>query len=73
MDTMLEHSRGLSIGATEMLTVAARGINDGPRLAPVNTEARTVVISVRGSDLNAFLAGQISREEARKRVEVRVF
>jgi hypothetical protein len=31
------------------------------------------VITVRGADLTAFLAGQISREEARKRVEVRMF
>jgi hypothetical protein len=56
-----------------MLTVAARGINEGPRLGPPDTDARTVVITVRGADLTAFLAGQISREEARKRVEVRVF
>jgi hypothetical protein len=73
LDTMLEHSRGLSIGPNEMLTVAARGINEAPRLAPPDTEARTVVITVRGADLTAFLAGQISREEARMRVEVRVF
>jgi hypothetical protein len=73
MDTMLEHSRGLSIGGNEMLTVAARGINEGPRLTPADTEGRTVVITVRGADLTAFLAGQISRDEARKRVEVRVF
>jgi hypothetical protein len=73
MDTMLEHSRGLEIGASEWLTVAARRRDDRPRLAPADTDARTVVISVRGSDLTAFLAGQISREEARKRVDVRVF
>jgi hypothetical protein len=73
LDTMLEHSRGLSIGMNEVLTVAARGINNGPRLVPADTEVRTVVITVRGPDLTAFLAGQISREEARKRVEVRVF
>lgn len=73
LDTMLEHSRGLSIGGNEMLTVAARGITEGPRLAPPDTEARTVVITVHGADLTAFLAGQISREEARKRVEIRMF
>jgi hypothetical protein len=73
LDTMLEHSRGLSIGSNEMLTVAARGINEGPRLGPPDTDARTVVISVHGADLTAFLAGQISRDEARKRVDIRVF
>jgi hypothetical protein len=73
LDTMLEHSRGLEIGPSEWLTVAARRRDDRPRLAPADTDARTVVISVRGSDLTSFLAGQISREEARKRVDVRVF
>ena len=31
------------------------------------------MIRLRGSDLAAFLAGKISREEALKRIEVRVF
>jgi hypothetical protein len=73
IDTMLEHSRGLSIGPDEVLTVAARGIQDRPRLAAADNDARTHVISLRGADLTAFLGGQISREEARKRVQVRVF
>jgi hypothetical protein len=73
IDAMLEHSRGLGIGPTEWLTVAARGSDDRPRLAPADSENRTVMISVRGSDLAAFLAGQISHEEAVARIEVRVF
>jgi hypothetical protein len=31
------------------------------------------VISVRGADLSAFLGGQLTRDEARSRVQVRVF
>ena len=31
------------------------------------------MIRVRGADLTQFLAGQISREEARKRMDVKVF
>ncbi|MGE3706795.1 MAG: hypothetical protein AB7I13_16105 [Vicinamibacterales bacterium] len=73
MDAMLEHSRGLELGPEEWLTVAARSNEVRPRLAPVNTESRTVVIKVRGADLNAFLGGQISRDEARQRMNVRVF
>jgi len=73
IDAMLEHSRGLNIGAGEILTVAARRSDDRPRLAPVDTDARTVVISLRGADLAAFLAGQMTRDEARRRVEVRIF
>jgi hypothetical protein len=73
IDAMLEHSRGLSIPAGESLTVAARGIDDRPRLAPADTDSRTVLFTVKGSDLSAFLAGQITRDEARQRVEMRVF
>jgi hypothetical protein len=73
IDTMLEHSRGLSIGPEELLTVAARGIEDRPRLASADSDGRTHILSVRGADLTAFLGGQISRDEARTRVQVRVF
>lgn len=73
MDAMLDHSSSLGIGATEWLTAAARRSDDRPRLGPADTDAGTMVIRVRGSDLSAFLARQISREEALKRIEVRVF
>jgi len=73
VDTMLEHSRGLSIASEEVLKVAARGIEDRPRLTAGDSDGRTHVLSVRGSDLTAFLGGQISRDEARQRVQVRVF
>jgi hypothetical protein len=72
IDAMLEHSRSLSVGPNEWLTVAARRSDDRPRLG-IDTDARTVVLSVRGSDLTAFLAGQLTPQEARARVEVRVF
>ncbi len=73
IDAMLEHSRGLGIAPGEWLTVAARGSDDRPRLAPADPDGQTVLISVRGSDLTAFLGGQLSRDEALQRVEVRVF
>jgi hypothetical protein len=73
MDAMLDHSRGLSIAPGEWLHLAARRHEARPQLAPADTEARTVMIRVRGSDLNQFLAGQITREEARERMDVKVF
>jgi len=72
IDAMLEHSRGLSIGPTEFLTVAARRSDDRPRLS-IDTDARTVVLSIKGTDLMAFLAGQLTRDDASSRIEVRVF
>jgi hypothetical protein len=73
MDAMLEYSRGLGIGPDEWLTIAARRNDERPRLSPADSDARTTVIKARGTDLAAFLGGQLSREEARKRMEVRVF
>jgi len=72
IDAMLEHSRSLAIGANEWLTVAARRSDDRPRLG-IDTDAGTVVLSVKGSDLTSFLGGQLTPEEARSRIEVRVF
>jgi hypothetical protein len=73
MDVMLDHSRSLNLTADEWPTVAARSNEERPRLAPMDNDAQTVVIRVRGADLNAYLGGQISREDARKRMDVRVF
>ena len=73
MDAMLEHSRSLGIASSEWLTVAARRIEHRPRVSPVETDATTIVIRASGADLRAFLGGQLSREEARTRMDVRVF
>jgi hypothetical protein len=72
MNAMLDYSRGLNLGSGEWLTVGARR-DDAPRVGWGDSDARTIQIRVRGTDLAAFLGGQISREEARQRIEVRVF
>jgi hypothetical protein len=72
-DAMLAHSSSLGIGPNEWLTIAAKGNDDRPRLAPADTGSGTRMIRLRGSDLSEFLAGRITREEALKRIEVRVF
>ena len=73
MDAMLDHSRGLEIAPGGWLVVAARRRDERLPLAPLDTDARTVVVRVRGSDLTGFLGGQMSRDEARKRMDVKVF
>jgi hypothetical protein len=72
-DAMLAHSSSLGIAPTEWLTIAAKGNADRPRLAPADTDSRTRIFRLRGSDLADFLAGKISRDEALQRIEVRVF
>jgi len=73
VEAMLEHTRGLNLGPNEWLTVAAPGSDDQLRVASSGTEGQTNILSIRGSDLAAFLAGQITLEEAEKRVDIRVF
>src|SRR5262249_35109580 len=72
-DAMLAHSSSLGIGPTEWLTIAAKGNDDRPRLAPADSDSRTRIFRLKGSDLADFLAGKISRDEALNRIEVRVF
>ena len=73
MEAMLLYSVPLGLGPDEWLTVAARRHDERPLLAPADTDARTVIIRIRGGDLAAFQARQIAKEEALKRMEVRVF
>lgn len=72
-DAMLTHSSALGIGPSEWLTVAAKGDDGRPRLAPADSDARTRIIRLKGSDLQDFLAGKITREEALQRIEEKVF
>ena len=73
MDAMLEHSGALEIGPDESLTVAARGNDDRPRLSQADNDSRTFLLRINGAALRAFRAGQITREDASQRIEVRIF
>jgi hypothetical protein len=71
---MLDHSGPIGVGNDEWLTVAARDNEHRDRLVPGDPyDLLTIVLRIRGSDLAAFRADRISRDEARKRVEVREF
>jgi hypothetical protein len=72
-DAMLDHSASLDIGPDDWLTIAARGNDDRPRLAPADIDGRTAILRLRGAHLLAYLARQIPKEEALKRIEVRLF
>jgi len=73
IEALLDHSNGLRLEPSEWLTVAARGRETLPRLSPADTESPTIQISVRGADLIALLGRQISRDDARKRIVIKVF
>jgi hypothetical protein len=42
-------------------------------LAPANSDVSTIQIRARGGDLAAYLIGRITKDEARQRIEVKVF
>src|SRR5262249_61688227 len=71
-EAMLAHSSSLGIGPNEWLTIAARGNDDRPRIAPADSGSRTRIMRLRGSDLALYLARQITKDEAMERNEVRV-
>jgi hypothetical protein len=73
IDAMLDHSAALRLRDGDWLTVGARGNEDRPRLSPNDYESPIIQISVRGSDLSAYLAKQIARDEARRRFVIKVF
>jgi hypothetical protein len=72
IDAMLDNSKNLALQAEEWLTIAARGSEAG-LLTNEILQLRTVVLRVKGSDLADFLAGRLTQEEARQKVEVRQF
>ena len=72
IDAMLKYSVGLKLSAGEWLTVAARDAQ-GPLTPGAVDDASTIVIRIKGSDLAAFHAGTLTRDEVLKRVEVKEF
>jgi hypothetical protein len=72
MEAMLDHSRGLGINPDERLTVIAGGVDIQP-LAGLDSDGYMAVISIKGSDLADFLANRISHDEARQRIQVKLF
>lgn len=71
IDAMLRLTGFLKISDNEWLTVAASD-STGPQVGQLDDTSR-IVIRVKGSDLAAFHAGKLTREEVMKRVEVREF
>lgn len=72
IDAMLDNSKSMDLGLDEWLTVAARGSEAG--LIPGEIyQLPTLVLRVKGSDLGEFLAGRLSRDDARRKVEARQF
>ena len=66
---MVDYGGTIQMSADEWLVVAAREVQ--PALAPGTPIETTLTFRIKGGDLAAFQARQISRDEAVRRVEVR--
>ena len=71
-DAIVDHSASLGVSAGEWLTVAARESVDR-RFVPgdPNDSAMTIVLRLKGSDLAALRDRKLTRDDVRKRVDIK--
>jgi hypothetical protein len=74
VDAILDRGAVVGVGADEWLTVAARESADRGYLSmdPADT-AMTFMLRIKGSDLKALQEHRLSKEDARKKVEVKQY
>ena len=75
VDAIIDYSTPMALGPDQWLTVAARDNEGRDTLAPQDPleEIVTMIYRIRGADLLDYRAGRITRDEARKRVQVSQF
>jgi hypothetical protein len=75
IDTIIDLAIPTALKPNEFLTIAARDNMQRDTLAPPDPyeEVVTILLSIRGSDLAAYRAGQIDAGEVRKRVQISEF
>ena len=73
VDAILDYKGSVGVGANEWLTVAARESVFDRRFVPgdPNDTAMTIILRIKGSDLQALREGTLTREEGLKRVDVK--
>jgi hypothetical protein len=75
VDAMIDYSTPMAIAPEQWLTVAARDDEGRDSLAPQDPleEVVTMIYRIKGSDLLAYRAGKIDRDQVRKLVQVTQF
>lgn len=69
VDAMVNHSSALMLADDEWLTVAARD-NAGPAIPGTIDDRSGIILRIKGSDLAAFRANKLSRDDVTKKVEI---
>ena len=74
VDAILDHGAPVGVGPDEWLTVAARESADrGFVPNDPNDTAMTFILRMKGSDLKALQERRLTKDEARKRVEIKQY
>ena len=73
LDAMVENSGPLVLGDDEWLTIAARDNAPSDPFMTGDPDVTTLVLRVKGGDLNAFRAGRLTVEQVRSRVQIGEF
>jgi hypothetical protein len=73
VNAILDYAGSIGVGPSEWLTVAARESVVTRRVVPgdVADTSMTVILRMKGSDLQALRAGTLSRDDARARIDVK--
>ncbi len=75
VDAIIDYSTPMALAPEQWLTVAARDNEGRDTLAPQDPleEIVTMIYRIKGADLLDYRAGKITRDEARRRVQVTQF
>jgi hypothetical protein len=74
IDAILDHGAPVAVGADEWVTVAARESADrGFMPSDPNDTAMTFILRIKGADLQALRERRLTKEEARKKVELKKY
>ncbi len=73
LDAMVENSGPLVLGDDAWLTIAARDNAPSDPFMTGDPNVTTLVLRVKGGDLNAFRAGRLTVEQVRSRVQIGEF
>jgi hypothetical protein len=73
IDAMIEYGAPIPIADNEWLTIAARDDNDSRLGGGDPYDVSTIIVRIKGSDLAAFRAQRLTRDEALAKVEVREY
>lgn len=73
VEAMLDYGQPLLVTPEESVTVAARDNSARVLGGDDSGDSVTIIIRIKGSDLQSFRAGKLTRDEVRKRVEIRQY